>query len=747
MNLLKKRLAFSWASAVVFFFSTGSAQETKTGIVVDGTSFALNGENSSYRFHVDNTTLDLIADHFGGPTTEDGIFAEISPINGWVNMIGRVRREFPDLGRGDFRTPAVHIRQSAGYTVSEFHYQSHEVLEKKLLLDGLPSTFGDGADVSSLVIHMYDNYSSVAADLTYSIFPKHDAIVRSVKVTNKGNDSIVIEKLASMSIDLPYDDLDLLELRGDWARDGVRVRRPIDYGTQGFGSTLGFSSALHNPFLGVVSSTATESQGDAWGFSLIYTGSFQAEVEKSSQGLTRAAIGFNTHQLSWKLGSGESLTSPECVAVYSNAGIGGMSRKLHRLYRNHLMKSKYATAERPILLNSWEGRGFRVNESSVYQLAKETADLGVSLFVLDDGWFGNEYPRQNDSLGLGDWQPNRQTFPNGLAPLVEDITQLSVANKTDQTLKFGLWFEPEMISPRSTLYNEHPDWALHAGPYPRTQTRNQLVLNLALPEVQDFIIKTVGDILRSAPISYVKWDNNRGIHEAPSPSLDHQYMLGVYRVFEALTSEFPDVLWEGCASGGGRFDPGILHWFPQIWTSDDTDAVERITIQFGTSLAYPPSAMGAHISNVPNGVTKRTTPFLFRAHVAMMGGSFGLELNPEDMDKDELAQLPEILELAERLQPIIIRGDMWRLALPEESQYPAALFISEDGSEAALFAFQTRPSITTKRPIFKLQGLDARSRYTVLGNQTLSGATLMNAGIQLKFENEYDSKVILLQKQ
>lgn len=411
------------------------------------------------------------------------------------------------------------------------------------------------------------------------------------------------------------------------------------------------------------------------------------------------------------------------------------------------MKSKYATAERPILLNSWEGRGFRVNESSVYQLAKETADLGVSLFVLDDGWFGNEYPRQNDSLGLGDWQPNRQTFPNGLAPLIEDITQLSVANKTDQTLKFGLWFEPEMISPRSTLYNEHPDWALHAGPYPRTQTRNQLVLNLALPEVQDFIIKTVGDILRSAPISYVKWDNNRGIHEAPSPSLDHQYMLGLYRVFEALTSEFPDVLWEGCASGGGRFDPGILHWFPQIWTSDDTDAVERITIQFGTSLAYPSSAMGAHISNVPNGVTKRTTPFLFRAHVAMMGGSFGLELNPEDMDADELAQLPEILELAERLQPIIIRGDMWRLALPEDSQYPAALFISEDGSEAALFAFQTRPSITTKRPIFKLQGLDARSKYTVLGNQTLSGATLMNAGIQLKFENEYDSKVILLQKQ
>jgi alpha-galactosidase len=513
-----------------------------------------------------------------------------------------------------------------------------------------------------------------------------------------------------------------------------------------FGSTTGYSSHLHNPFLSVVSSTTTETHGDAWGFSLVYTGSFQAEVEKGSQGLTRASIGFNTLQLSWSLEPGKSLASPECVSVYSDKGIGGMSRKLHRLYRNHLIKSKYATETRPVLLNSWEGRGFDVNESSVYQLAKETAELGVSLFVLDDGWFGNEHPRLSDNAGLGDWQPNKKRFPNGLEPLVESITELSVTNSSDN-LKFGLWFEPEMVNPNSTLYETHPDWALHAGSYPRTETRNQLVLNVALPEVQDFIIDAVGSILRSSPISYVKWDNNRGIHESPSPGLDHQYMLGLYRVFENLTTQFPDVLWEGCASGGGRFDPGILQWFPQIWTSDDTDAVERVSIQFGTSLAYPPSAMGAHISNVPNGGSKRTTPFSFRAHVAMMGGSFGLELNPEDMDEDELAQLPGILELAARVNPIVIQGDLWRLTLPEDSQYPAALFIAEDGAEAALFVFQTRPTLNNKWPIVRLQGLDAGAKYTVNGTQSLSGSTLMNIGIQVRFENEYDSEVLLLERQ
>lgn len=498
--------------------------------------------------------------------------------------------------------------------------------------------------------------------------------------------------------------------------------------------------------MSLVDQSTIESRGDAWGFSLVYTGSFAIEVEKGSQGLTRTTVGLNPSSFGWTLKPGETFTSPECVAVFSDAGVGGMSRKLHRLYRNHLMKSQFAVEPRPILLNSWEGLTFDINETSVYKLAQESAELGVKLFVMDDGWFGNKYPREDDSAGLGDWETNEERFPHGLPDLVEKVTELEVANSSE-TLQFGLWFEPEMVNPESALYEEHPDWVIHTDGYPRTEMRNQLVLNVALPEVQDFIIESVSKFLSEAPITYVKWDNNRGIHESPSPKLNHQYMLGIYRVFENLTTQFPDVLWEGCASGGGRFDPGILQWFPQVWTSDQTDALERISIQFGTSLAYPPSAMGAHISHVPNGNTKRVTPIHFRAHVAMMGGSFGLELNPEDMDEDEIAQVPGIIELAERINPIIVQGNLWRLTLPEDTVHPSALVISEDGGEAVFFAFQTRATINNAWPWFRLQGLNATSRYTVNGTHSLSGATLMNVGIQLRFSGDLDSKVLLLERE
>lgn len=477
----------------------------------------------------------------------------------------------------------------------------------------------------------------------------------------------------------------------------------------------------------------------------MYTGSFKVDVEKGSQGLTRAMLGLNPKQLSWDLGPGETLTSPECVSVYSKDGIGGMSRSLHRLYRNHLIKSKYATSDRPVLLNSWEGLGFDYNQSTMYRLAEEAANLGAKLFVMDDGWFGDEYPRTDDNAGLGDWVPNPDRFPNGLKPLVSNVTDLKAAN-TSTNLRFGIWVEPEMVNPNSTLYHEHPDWALHAGPYPRTLERNQLVLNVALPEVQDFIIDTVTRILNSADITYVKWDNNRGIEETPSPSTDHAYMLGIYRVFDELTSRFPNVLWEGCASGGGRFDPGILQYFPQVWTSDDTDAVERIFIQMGTSLAYPPSAMGAHISAVPNWQTGRSVSVALRGHVAMMGGSFGLELNPAEMPEEDKAQIPGLIALAEKINPIVLNGDMYRLSLPEESNWPAVQFMSEDGSQAVLFYFQLEPLFNHVQPRIKLQGLDPTARYSLDGEGAYSGATLMNLGLQYKLEGAFASKVVFLER-
>ncbi|KAL3462904.1 Melibiase-domain-containing protein [Aspergillus heterothallicus] len=722
-------------------------QPSQAAIIASGTTFSLNGDNVSYNFHVDNSTGDLITDHFGAPVTGSLPSPQEPAVNGWVGLPGRVRREFPDTGRGDFRIPAIRIRQSAGYEVSDLQYQSHEVVQGKPALPGLPSTFaGDAGDVSSLIVHLYDNYSSVAADLVYSVFPEYNAIVRSVNITNRAQGNVSIEALASFSVDFTDEELDMVSLRGDWAREANRQRRRVEYGVQGFGSTTGYSSHLHNPFLALVHPSTTESQGEAWGFSLVYTGSFSVNVEKGSQGLTRALLGLNPDQLSWNLGPGETFTSPECVSVYSKDGIGGMSRSFHRLYRNHLIKSQFATSDRPVLLNSWEGVYFDFNQSTIYNLAEESADLGIHLFVMDDGWFGDEYPRISDNAGLGDWTPNPERFPDGLSPLVQGVTNLT-ANGTN--LRFGIWVEPEMVNPNSTLYHTHPDWVLHAGAYPRTERRNQLVLNLALPEVQEYIISFMTTLLNSADITYIKWDNNRGMHETPSPSNDHAYMLGLYHIFTTLTTRFPNVLWEGCASGGGRFDPGVLHYFPQIWTSDNTDGVDRVTIQFGTSLAYPPSAMGAHLSAVPNHQTGRTVPLTFRAHVAMMGGSFGLELDPADLSSEEKQSVSGLLALAARVNPVILAGDLYRLRLPEDSKWPAAQFISADGNTVVLFVFQLAPNVNHAVPWVRLQGLDAGARYVVDGqaNATYAGSTLMNLGLQYTFETEYGSRVVFLEKE
>lgn len=457
-------------------------------------------------------------------------------------------------------------------------------------------------------------------------------------------------------------------------------------------------------------------------------------------------LGFNPYHLSWPLAPGETLTSPEVVAVYSDTGIGGLSRKYHRLFNNHLIKSEFKTQTRPVLLNSWEGLYFDYNQSTVYTLASEAAALGVKLFVLDDGWFGVEYPRNDDDAALGDWEVNPTKFPSGsLVPLVNQITNLTAANTTDK-LSFGLWFEPEMVSPNSTLYQEHPEWALSAGPYPRTLRRDELVLNVALPEVQDFIIESVSSILNSTAISYVKWDNNRGMHEMPSPGIDHSYMLGMYHVFDTLTTRYPNVLWEGCASGGGRFDPGVLQYFPQIWTSDNTDGLERVFIQFGTSLVYPASTMGGHVSAVPNAQTGRSTPIEFRAHVAMMTASFGLELNPPEISASDRAALPALIDLAEKVNPLVVNGDMWRLNLPEESNWPAALFIAEDGTQAVLFWFQVRSLWNHALPYLKLQGLEPTARYMVNGTVVYSGATLMNVGLQYQFQGDYGSAVVFIDR-
>jgi alpha-galactosidase len=436
--------------------------------------------------------------------------------------------------------------------------------------------------------------------------------------------------------------------------------------------------------------------------------------------------------------------------VYSDNGFTGMSQSLHSLFKSQLSRSKHTWKTRPPLLNSWEGLGFDYNDTAMVELAQGAADLGCSLFVNDDGWFGSDFPRDNDTLGLGDWTPQKKKFPEGLGPYVEDVSAITVANSS-RKVEFGLWFEPEMVNPKSDLYAKHPDWVLHSGTHNRTLVRNQLVLNLGLREVQDYIVDTIEKVLESANIRYIKWDNNRGQHELSSPAANHAYILGMYSVMDRLTTAHPEILWEGCASGGGRFDAGILHYFPQSWTSDNTDGLERLAIQFGTSYAYPPSAMGCHVSAVPNEQIGRITPLAFRSAVASMCGSYGLELDPKDLEPEERDAIPGLLALQQEVNPFVINGEFYRLALPEQSNWPAAMFALPDASAAVVFMFKIRAGTKPVAPQVKLKGLEAKAKYEIVGDNgyeaTLSGSTLMNTGLSLKYPNaDYQSIILKLKK-
>lgn len=507
----------------------------------------------------------------------------------------------------------------------------------------------------------------------------------------------------------------------------------------------GYSSHFFNPFVALVSSSTTETRGPAYGLSFVYSGSFAVDVERFVSDRVRANIGLHPLHLDWKLSPGESFTTPECVAVFSDHGLGGMSRSLHRLYRNHLSRSEWTHKTRPTLLNSWEGMYFDFEAEKLYRKAKDCAEIGIKLYVMDDGWFGVKHPRTSDNAGLGDWVPNPDRFPDGLKSLVDRATSLPVRG-TDKNLQFGLWVEPEMVNPESELYEAHPDWVLYAGNHKRTEQRNQLVLDLSRPEVQDYIIEKIGAVLASADISFVKWDNNRAMHELPSPSTAHAYMLGLYRVIDSLTRRFPHILWDGCASGGGRFDPGLLHYWPQSWTSDNTDAIDRLHIQFGTSLVYPPSSMGAHVSAVPNHQVQRVTPLEFRAHVAMMGGSFGFELDLQALNDDERRQIHDIIALSEKVAPYVIKGDLYRLALPGDSNYPAALYLLPDGSKGVLLTYCMQAVIHKYPPPLFFSGLNRHATYEV-DCKTYTGSELMHSGLKIHWDaRDYQSKVLFVKR-
>ena len=653
--------------------------------------------------------------------------------------------EFSASGSTDLRIPTFRCVHNDGSSVSEFKYIDHEIVCGKPMLEGLPSTYFETGDkTDTLVVHLFDELKKVHIYLSYSVFEDLDAISRSVKIVNDG-DKFDLTNAMSMTLDLyGIPQSDIVHLDGAWARERNVTRRRIVHGNQNIESRCGASSVYHNPFLAVCDKDAGEESGNVYGFSLVYSGNFTAGVEMNAYNTARVYIGINPFDFKYVLETGESFQTPEAVLVYSSNGIGGMSRIFHKLYRTRLCRGKYRDADRFVLINNWEATYFDFDEDKLLSIAEKASEIGIDTMVLDDGWFSN---RNSDNAGLGDWYENPQKLPNGLKNLADRINALG--------MRFGLWFEPEMVNPNSELYRIHPEWVLHTEGRKSHLTRNQLTLDLSRRDVCDYIIETISNVLKKANIEYVKWDMNRYMSDVGSAILPcerqgevmHRYMLGLYYVLETITSRFPNILFESCASGGGRFDPGMLYYMPQVWTSDDSDAIERLEIQYGTSIVYPYSTMGAHVSACPNHQINRTTPFKMRCDVAMPG-QLGFELDLNKCTDEELEQAKTTINEYKRLQRIFHTGDCYRLNSPFEDDLSALEFISEDKNTVICCVYSKNAKPNAVDEFIKLRGMEATDVYLCENTQNLYGADLlMNRGIHFVNDSEHSSQILVFNKQ
>lgn len=642
-----------------------------------------------------------------------------------VGSLDTLAQELPVAGTGDFRVPALIVRQTDGSRVIDLAYRAHRITPGKPPLPGLPATYvEDPGEADTLEIELEDAKVGLSVVMCYTAFRDHDAIARSLRVTNRGDAALDILSALSCSLDLPRADSRLLQLSGNWTRERFVEVHPLRPGLQAIDSRRGSSSHVHNPFLALLSPGATEDAGEVRGFSLVYSGNFVAQAEVNPLRTTRVSLGINPQDFSWRLEPGESFQTPEAVLVFSATGLGSMSRGYHRLYRQRLCRGKFRDRARPVVINNWEATYFDFDEDKLVRLASKAAGLGIETFVLDDGWFGR---RDDDRSSLGDWTVNRRKLPSGLDGLGRKINELG--------LEFGLWFEPEMISPDSELYRAHPDWCLHVPGRKRTTGRHQLVLDLSRREICDYIISSLSAILASAPIRYVKWDMNRHLTEAGSTALpperqmevSHRHLLGVYRMMEELTAHFPDVLFEGCASGGGRFDPGMLYYMPQFWTSDNTDAITRLKIQHGTSVVYPWSTISAHVSAVPNHQMHRSTDLAARGHAAMTG-AFGYELDLNVLTADEQEEVRGQIHLYKEVRSLLYGGDHYRLLSPFEGNEAAWMSVSPDQSEAVVVYFRILAEAVAPAITLRLRGLSPSARYRV-NDSILGGDLLMNHGL------------------
>ena len=701
--------------------------------------FYLDGKNITYAFFINEYGY---AEHlyFGKQIGHDDIrsmrssgagsfIATIPGID--LNTKGiKSYQHFPSelsfFGTGDYREPAVMLTHSNGDRLVELLYDSYEILSEKPAIGGIPSMRGG----ETLVVHLKDKINGFACDLYYTVYDDCSVIARRAVYKNFTDNTVMLDRAYSFSFSLPRNDYDVISLYGAWAKERHVERAPMRHGVTSIDSKRTTSSATLNPFMAIVDNTTTEEFGNAYGISLIYSSSYVLKAEGTSGGRTLVTGGINDFDFRWKLCKGEMFETPEVILAYSCDGLGGMSRELHDAMRNYLINPRYVGKSRPIVINNWEATYFNFDNDKLKAIAKAVEGTGIDTFVLDDGWFGK---RDSDKSGLGDWFVNEEKLQGGLKEIISYVNSLG--------MKFGLWFEPEMVSEDSELFRAHPDYAIGTSDRPRCYGRNQYMLDLTREDVRDHIVDAVNKVLRENNIQYVKWDYNRNVTESFSFGRDadrqaefsHRYALGVYDLCERIVKANLDVFFEGCSGGGARFDPAMLYYFPQIWTSDDTDAEERTFIQYGTSLAYPLSTMSCHVSIVPNHQTGRITSIETRADIAHLGAT-GYELDTSDYsDEDKEATCKQVEEY-KQIETLILNGDLYRTEDPHTSNFFGFMVVSKDKSEAILTAYRRMGSVNNEVKYLKVLGLDENKTYSVTGyDATFKGSTLMNVGLPAVF--------------
>ena len=705
-------------------------------IKIENRLFQIETEHTSYQMKVDKygvlthlwygakteCSMDYLLDYpdvgFSGNIYE----AE----NQRTYSLNTLPQEYSTSGVGDFRIPAITVTHDDGSRALDLRYSGHKISRGKYNIDGLPAVYATEEEAETLEIVMEDTATNIEVILMYGVLPKKDIITRSTVIINNGTTPITINKAHSLCLDLPEGNWQSIHFHGRHAMERQMERCELIHGIEEFSSSRGTSSHQQNPTILLCEKECTETSGFCVGAALMYSGGFQTQIEKDQLKQVRVVMGINPETFSWKLNASERFNTPEVILSCSMEGTAKLSQQFHKIIRHNVCRGKYQLSQRPILINNWEATYFDFDEKKILDIAKEASKIGIDMFVLDYGWFGK---RDSDNSGLGDWYVNENKIKGGLATLISKINDLG--------MKFGIWFEPEMVSEDSNLYREHPEWAIKIPGRNPMRSRYQLVLDMSNPEVIEYLYNSISDILKNNNIEYVKWDMNRSISDWYSTCLPssrqgeqpHRYILGLYELLERLITDFPHILFEGCSGGGGRFDAGMLYYSPQIWCSDNTDAHERTFIQYGTSFFYPISTVGSHVSAVPNHQTGRITSLDTRGIVAM-AGSFGYELDLSTLTEEEKETMKEQVKKYRQYQLLIHNGDYYRLTNPHNSRIAAWQWNDNTNGNVLVQGVVFRAVANMVRDKIKLMGVDALAKYKLKGTgEIYSGMALMTGGI------------------